>query len=301
MLKSKKRFKRTVGELLFDLFKVLFILFISIVCIYPFWNIFVISVNDGQDALRGGLYFWPRMFTLENYEQIFQRKEFLHAILVTLSRTLIGTPLVVLNTSMLAYVLSREKLIGRKFWTLLFIFTMYFSGGMVPYYLQLKNLGLLDKFVVYIFPTMLNVYYMILIRSYLYGIPESLVESAQLDGANDLKIYARIIFPLAKPVIMTIVLFASISHWNAWFDSRLYTNSMDLKTLQLVLVEILNQFQTSGTNGASLAQKAQLMSGVTQKSVQMAAVMVATIPIICVYPFVQKYFVKGIMIGAVKA
>ncbi len=121
MLKSKKRFKRTVGELLFDLFKVLFILFISIVCIYPFWNIFVISVNDGQDALRGGLYFWPRMFTLENYEQIFQRKEFLHAILVTLSRTLIGTPLVVLNTSMLAYVLSRKDFYFNKSFTIIFI------------------------------------------------------------------------------------------------------------------------------------------------------------------------------------
>ena len=183
----------------------------------------------------------------------------------------------------------------------MFIFTMYFSGGMVPYYLQLKNLGMLDHFIVYIIPGMLNVYYMILIRSYIYGIPESLVESAKLDGANDLWVYGRIILPLSKPVVMTIVLFASIGHWNAWFDSRLYTNSMNLKTLQLVLVEILNQFQTSGTNGATLAQRAQMMSGVTQKSVQMAAVMVATIPIICVYAFVQKYFVKGIMIGAVKA
>ena len=301
MKKNSIKGKKTGGELVLDIFKVFFVLLVSIVCVYPFWNIFIISINDGQDALRGGLYFWPRVFTLENYQEILRRSEFVRAIGVTVLRTLIGTPLVVLVTSMLAYVLSRSELLGKKFWTLMFIFTMYFSGGMVPYYLQLKNLGMLDHFIVYIIPGMLNVYYMILIRSYIYGIPESLVESAKLDGANDLWVYGRIILPLSKPVVMTIVLFASIGHWNAWFDSRLYTNSMNLKTLQLVLVEILNQFQTSGANGATLAQRAQMMSGVTQKSVQMAAVMVATIPIICVYPFVQKYFVKGIMIGAVKA
>ena len=114
------------------------------VCVYPFWNIFIISINDGQDALRGGLYFWPRVFTLENYQEILRRSEFVRAIGVTVLRTLIGTPLVVLVTSMLAYVLSRSELLGKKFWTLMFIFTMYFSGGMVPYYLQLKNLGMLD-------------------------------------------------------------------------------------------------------------------------------------------------------------
>ncbi len=301
MKRSRMKGKRTVSDWGLDIFKVFFVLLISIVCIYPFWNIFVVSINDGRDALRGGLYFWPRVFTLENYLEILKRDDFIRAIGITLARTLTGTPLVVLVTSMLAYVLSRGELLGRKAFTLFFIFTMYFSGGMVPYYLQLKNLGLLDHFIVYIIPTMLNVYYMILIRSYLYGIPESLIESARLDGANDLWIYGRIILPLSKPVIMTIVLFASIGHWNAWFDSRLYTSSMNLKTLQLVLVEILNQFQTSASNSATMAQRAQMMSGVTQKSVQMAAVMVATIPIICVYPCVQKYFVKGIMVGAVKA
>ncbi len=301
MKQSRMKGKRTASDWGLDIFKVVFVLLISIVCIYPFWNIFVVSINDGQDALRGGLYFWPRVFTLENYLEILKRDDFIRAIGITLARTLTGTPLVVLVTSMLAYVLSRGELLGRKAFTLFFIFTMYFSGGMVPYYLQLKNLGLLDHFIVYIIPTMLNVYYMILIRSYLYGIPESLIESARLDGANDLWIYGRIILPLSKPVIMTIVLFASIGHWNAWFDSRLYTSSMNLKTLQLVLVEILNQFQTSASNSATMAQRAQMMSGVTQKSVQMAAVMVATIPIICVYPCVQKYFVKGIMVGAVKA
>ena len=300
-MQGKMKGKRTASEWVLDIFKVCFILLICIVCVYPFWNIFVVSINDGQDALRGGLYFWPRVFTLENYQEIFKRKEFIRAIGITVLRTLIGTPLVVLVNSMLAYVLSRGELVGKKFFTVMFIFTMYFSGGMVPYYLQLKNLGLLDHFIVYIVPTMLNVYYMILIRSYMYGIPESLMESAKLDGANDLLIYARIVLPLAKPVVMTIVLFAAISHWNAWFDSRLYTSSMSLKTLQLVLVEILNQFQTSASGSATMAQRAQMMSGVTQKSVQMAAVMVATVPIICVYPFVQKYFVKGIMIGAVKA
>ena len=297
----RRKQRRTASDWCLDIFKTVFVLLVTIVCIYPFWNIFVISLNDGQDALRGGLYFWPRIFTLDNYKEIFARKDFMRAIWVTVARTLLGTPLVVVMNSMLAYVLSRAELLWGRFWSLLFIFTMYFGGGMIPYYLQLKNLGLLDNFIVYIIPSMLNVYYMILIRSYMYGIPESLVESAKLDGANDIYVYARIIFPLCKPVLMTIVLFAAIGHWNAWFDARLYTSDSSLKTLQLVLVEILNQFQTNGSDSASLAQKAEMMSGVTQKSVQMAAVMVATIPIICVYPFVQKHFVKGIMIGAVKA
>ena len=208
MKKNSIKGKKTGGELALDIFKVLFVLLVSVVCIYPFWNIFIISINDGQDALRGGLYFWPRVFTLENYQEILKRSEFVRAIGVTVLRTLIGTPLVVLVTSMLAYVLSRSELLGKRFWTLMFIFTMYFSGGMVPYYLQLKNLGMLDHFIVYIIPGMLNVYYMILIRSYIYGIPESLVESAKLDGANDLWVYGRIILPLSKPVVMTIVLFA---------------------------------------------------------------------------------------------
>lgn len=294
--------KRNLGEGVFQICNGLVLLLVSLVTLYPFLYVIFASFSDPLKLMgNSSLLLKPLGFSLGAYKKVFLNPSIYSGYMNTVFYVTVGTLVNILATCMAAYVLSRKQFMLRRVLTIMFIFTMYFSGGMVPYYLQLKNLGMLDHFIVYIIPGMLNVYYMILIRSYIYGIPESLVESAKLDGANDLWVYGRIILPLSKPVVMTIVLFASIGHWNAWFDSRLYTNSMNLKTLQLVLVEILNQFQTSGTNGATLAQRAQMMSGVTQKSVQMAAVMVATIPIICVYPFVQKYFVKGIMIGAVKA
>ena len=293
MKKNSIKGKKTGGELVLDIFKVFFVLLVSIVCVYPFWNIFIISINDGQDALRGGLYFWPRVFTLENYQEILRRSEFVRAIGVTVLRTLIGTPLVVLVTSMLAYVLSRSELLGKKFWTLMFIFTMYFSGGMVPYYLQLKNLGMLDHFIVYIIPGMLNVYYMILIRSYIYGIPESLVESAKLDGANDVTILFRIMVPLSKASIATIALWSIVYHWNEWFNCMLYMKDEDKYVLQYVLRKILLDGQTQDINMATNVV-------VNTETMKMATLVVSILPIIMLYPFLQKYFAKGVMVGSVK-
>ena len=300
-MKTKKLSKTKINNGIFNAVIYILLLLLAVIMLYPLIFVLSASFSDPKAVAGGEMLLLPVKPSLEGYRYLMQYKEIWVGYGNTIFYMIAGTLLNLAATLPCAYAMSRKDLKGRKYLMIYFMITMYFSGGMVPYYLQLKNLGMLDHFIVYIIPGMLNVYYMILIRSYIYGIPESLVESAKLDGANDLWVYGRIILPLSKPVVMTIVLFASIGHWNAWFDSRLYTNSMNLKTLQLVLVEILNQFQTSGTNGATLAQRAQMMSGVTQKSVQMAAVMVATIPIICVYPFVQKYFVKGIMIGAVKA
>jgi len=291
--------RRTASEWILDIFKVVFLAIVAIVTIYPFWNIFVISLNDATDAVRGGIYFWPRVFSTYSYQEILGRPAFQHSILVTLARTLIGTPLAVMCTAMLAYPLARKDLVGYKFWSLLFVFTMYFGGGQVPYYMVLKGLGLLDNFWVFILPLAMNVYNMILIRSYIESMPSSLFEAVRIDGGNDLVIFFKIILPLAKPILMTVALFVAITQWNSWFDAYLYTSSQDLKPMQSILVEILNQYQT----GASTSQ--QMAAGktgvtVTPDSIRMAATMVATIPIIIVYPFIQKYFVKGIMLGAVK-
>ena len=218
---------------------------------------------------------------------------------MTLARTVIGTPLAVMCTAMLAYPLSRKDLVAHKFWSLLFVFTMYFGGGQVPYYMVLKNLGLLDNFWVFIFPLIMNVYNMILIRSYIESMPSSLFEAVRIDGGNDLVIFFRIVLPLAKPILMTVALFVAITQWNSWFDAYLYTSSQDLKPMQSILVEILNQYQTGATTSQQMAAGKQGTT-VTPDSIRMAATMVATIPIIMVYPFIQKYFVKGIMLGAVK-
>lgn len=293
----KKRKKIVPSDVIIDVLKVLFLIFAVIICVYPFWNIFIVSINDATDAMRGGLYLLPRKLSLASYANILGRGTFQHSILVTVARTLIGTPLAVLVTSALAYVMTRKDLVARKPLNLLFIFTMYFGGGMVPYYMVLKNLGLLDNFLVYILPGLLSVYNMILVRNYIEGMPEALFEAARIDGANDLTIFFRIVIPLAKPIIMTIALFVAISQWNSWFDAYLYTNSQSLKTMQSILVEILNQYQTSDA-GASAAN--QLSQSITPDSIRMAATMVTTIPIIMVYPFIQKYFVKGIMLGSVK-
>lgn len=290
--------KRTVpSDVVIDVAKVLFLIFAVIICVYPFWNIFIVSINDATDAMRGGLYLLPRKLSLASYGNILGRSTFQHSILVTVARTLIGTPLSVLVTSALAYVMTRKDLVARKPLNLIFVFTMYFGGGMVPYYMVLKNLGLLDNFLVYILPGLLSVYNMILVRNYIEGMPEALFEAARIDGANDLTIFFRIVMPLAKPIVMTIALFVAISQWNSWFDAYLYTNSQSLKTMQSILVEILNQYQTSDA-GASAAN--QLSQSITPDSIRMAATMVTTIPIILVYPFIQKYFVKGIMLGSVK-
>lgn len=289
--------KLNFSDLSLDLLKVLFLAFAVIICVYPFWNIFIVSINDANDAMRGGLYLLPRKLSLSSYADILGRSTFQHSILVTVARTLVGTPLAVLVTSALAYVLSCRDLIGRKPLNVLFIFTMYFGGGMVPYYMVLKNLGLLDNFLVFILPNLLSVYNMILVRNYIESMPEALFDAARIDGANDLTIFFRLVLPLSKPIIMTIALFVAIGQWNSWFDAYLYTNSQNLKTMQSILVEILNQYQTSDAGAAAANRMSQ---SITPDSIRMAATMVTTIPIIMVYPFIQKYFVKGIMLGSVK-
>jgi ABC-type sugar transport system, permease component len=279
-----------------------FIVAIFIVTFYPFWNIFIISFNSAEDTLRGHLYLWPREFSLASYKQILTDSEIWTAIRVTLLRTIIGTPLAVIVISMLAFALSKKELVANRFWTLYFVFTMYFGGGLIPYYMVLKSYHLIDSFMVFIVPGLMNVFYMIIIRTFMQGLPQELDESAKMDGANYLQIFFRIILPLTTPVLATIGLFTAISHWNSWFDSYVFTYNPDLKTLQAVLVKILNQYQTGSMVGdaQAMANSAKRMA-VSPDTIRMAATMVATLPIIMVYPFLQKYFVKGMTLGAVKS
>ena len=298
-MKRYKKITRTPGEWVLDIVKVVFLAFVVVVTVYPFWNIFIISINDATDAIRGGLYFLPRKLSLSSYAEILGRSTFLASIKVSVARTLIGTPIAVLVTAMLAYPLSRKDLVGRKFWNLLFIFTMYFGGGLVPYYMVLKGIHMLNTFWVFIFPMMMSVYNMILIRSYIESMPDSLFEAAKIDGANDLVVFVKMVIPLSKPILMTVALFVAINQWNSWFDAYLYTSDQALKPMQSILVEILNQYQTGASTSQAMSN-AKAGVTVTPDSIRMAATMVATLPIIMVYPFVQKYCVKGIMLGAVK-
>ncbi|WP_139992102.1 carbohydrate ABC transporter permease [Paenibacillus paridis] len=295
MIKSKNDFLFMSGVYLF-------IIAVFIVTFYPFWNIFIISLNSAEDTLRGNLYLWPRDFSLASYQQILNDSEIWAAIKVTVLRTLVGTPLAVVVISMLAFSLSKKELVGNRFWSLYFVFTMYFGGGLIPYYMVLKSLHLIDNFMVFILPSMMNVFYMIIVRTFMQQLPQELDESAKMDGANYMQIFFKIILPLTTPVLATIGMFTAIMHWNSWFDSYVFTYSADLKTLQAVLVKILNQYQTGAMVGDAqqLADASKRMA-VSPDTIRMAATMVATLPILMVYPFLQKYFVKGMTLGAVKS
>lgn len=293
----KHKIKFSIGDcIVYFLLSVLLI-----VTFYPFWNIFVLSLNEASDSLRGGLMLWPRVFSMASYRAVFTNEELLSSVKVTVLRTVIGVPLNLFCVSTLAYALSRRDLPGRRFFNLLFVFTMYFSGGLIPSYMVIKSLGLLDNFLVYLLPGLYNVFWMILVRTYMEGIPQSLTDAAVIDGANDFQVFFQVILPSCVPVLATIALFSAIGHWNAWYDSYIYTDKPSLRTLSSVLVRILNQYQT----GAMLTQAQQMAATakkipVSSESIRMATTMVVTIPIVLVYPLVQKYFIKGILIGSVK-
>lgn len=272
-----------------------------IITFYPFWNIFVLSLNDATDSLRGGLMLWPLVFSIDSYKAVLSDTALLSSLKVTLLRTAVGVPMNLLAVTTLAYALSQRDLIGRRHINLLFVFTMYFSGGLIPTYMIVKWLGLIDNFLVYLLPGLYNVYWMILVRTYMEGLPYSMIESARIDGANDIQIFAKVVLPSCAPVVATIGLFSAIYHWNAWYDSYIYTNKPVLETLSNALVKILNQYQT----GAMMTQAQQMAAAskrlpVSSESIRMTVTMVTTIPIILVYPFVQKYFIKGMMLGSVK-
>jgi putative aldouronate transport system permease protein len=301
-MSKKIQLSESLPETLFDIILYMFLTGIFIVTFYPFWNILIISLNESTDSLKGGLFLWPRVLTFDSYATIFRNQEIWNALRVTVLRTGIGTPLTVLCIAMLGYSLSKRYLIAHRFWSLFFIFTMYFGGGLIPTYMVIKSLHLIDYFWVFIFPGLMSIFLMILVRTFIEQLPPEMDESARIDGAHDLQIFIRIVLPLCIPVLATVGLFVAIGHWNAWYDSYIYTYKPELKTLQAILVKILNQYQTSGmvSEAQQLANSAKRMS-VSGESIRMAVTMVATIPIILVYPLIQRYFVKGMLVGAIKS
>lgn len=292
-------FKKTSkGDITFDVIKIIFLGTIAFVTLFPFINIVAISLNDARDAIRGGIFLWPRVFSTESYREVFRNTAFIFSIRITVARTIAGTLLALFVQSSVAYALSRREFVGRKAISLFLIFTMYFSVGLIPVFMLINALGLTNNFLVFILPGAMNMFNVILIRSYIDSLPESLVEAARIDGANDLKIYFSIILPLAKPILMTVGLFTAIGQWNSWFDAHLYITQQHLQPMQAILVQILNTYQPGG----ALSNQQQLRPGqtLTPESIRMAATVVSTVPIILVYPFIQKHFIKGMLIGSVK-
>ena len=289
------------SDRIFDIIVYVTIFFVTVITLYPFLNVLAISFNDSIDSVRGGITIYPRQFTLKNYETIFAFSGLMTGLKISVLRTIIGTILGLISASMLAFTLSRVDFQARKFVSTTLALTMYISGGLIPFYILIRDLHMMGTFAVYVLPGLVSAFNVFIIRSFIDGIPYALQESAKLDGANDFTIYWRVILPLTKPALATIALFLAVGQWNAWIDTYLYNGSKgSLTTLQYELMKVI---QSTSTNTDSFRGKSmtQIIAQVSPESVKMAITIVVTVPILVVYPFLQKYFVKGMTLGAVKS
>ena len=292
--------KRSLGEKIGDVIIIFSMSLIIIIMLFPIWNTLVISFNEARDSIKGSLYLWPREWTLFNYQSVFKTDKVFNAFLISVYRTVITLVVNVFLSSLLAYILSRKEFVFRKFLTTFMVITMYINAGLIPQYFLYRDLNLINNFWVYILPTMVSAFNVIVIRTYINTLPDSLVESAKIDGASEMRIFLRIIIPLCLPVMATVALWAAVGAWNDWFTSFIFAPKQDLSTLQYEMMKILSSSMQSGVRQPDyLASSMQTRSMVTPNSLRAAMTMVATVPILIVYPFLQKYFVT-VNIGGVK-
>ena len=284
---------------LFDVLNVIFLGLVALVTVFPIWNVLMISLNEPSDTNLGGLYFWFRKFTLQNFAYFFMEDDWLRAMFMSVARTVLGAVSCVLFTAAFSYGVSKKYLIGHKYIIGYLLLTMYISGGMIPMFLLIKNIGLYKSFLVYIIPELMSNYYAIIMITYFRTIPAELEESVKIDGGNDLTIFARIILPVSKPIIFAVGLFVAVYQWNAWFDTILY-GSKEIMTLQAKLVEILRDAAAQQKLLSSGAKTASLAIRPTLESIKATAMVITIVPMLALYPFLQKYFVKGIMVGSLK-
>lgn len=290
--------RKTKSEALFDLINTIGMLLICFVTLYPIWYVLVNAFNNGNDAMRGGIYWWPRMFSLENFKAVFDSPGIMTAMGITVAKTLVGTVAHVFFTAMVAYALSRRELIGGKIYILIGTVTLFFGGGLIPTFLLIKDLHLLDNFIVYIIPFMFSFFDLIIFMTFFREIPEALEEAAKIDGAHDWSIFLRIVIPVSMPAVATIALFHGVFQWNDYFTGMIYINNTDLQPIQTYLYRVVAQ--SSSNQMMTAVQGTAGTKTVTSQSIKLATMVVTTLPIVFVYPFLQKYFVKGMMIGSVK-
>lgn len=291
------KIKRSLGSRMFDGFNVFVMIFLSVSIIYPFWNLLVQSLNNGY-ATVNALRFWPENFTFFNYEHVLTNRYIWSGYRETVIRTVAGTFLSVLTTMFGAYVLSKSYVPGRKFWVLMVVIPMFFSGGLIPTYLWNVQLGLRNTRWSLILPGLVSSYNLIVMRNFFQAVPKDLEESARIDGANNIRILFSIYLPVSTAVLATITLWVLVGHWNAWFDATIYINKAELYPVQVVLRRILLE----GTQQLMDITPETSETGQTASpdNVKAASVFVCMLPIMCVYPFLQKYFVKGTLLGAIK-
>lgn len=296
---KNRYYKNTLASRIFDVVNIIFLFFFMLLVIYPLWQQLGMSLNDISKTPMGQLGFWPKYITFDAYDAIFEDTKIARAALISVLRVVVGTACTLFCTGLLAYVTTIRRFRGRDFVRKAFVFTMYFGGGLIPTYLLMLNLGLLNTFWVYILPGLFSAYYMLLIGSYIQGIPEALFEAARIDGCSEFGIYIKIVIPCCIPVFAAVAVYLAVGHWNSWFDVMIYNPKGQWDTLQVILRRILLE--------ADSFSKITAMSGgenkfatMTSESLRAATTIVVTLPILLVYPFFQKYFISGITIGSVK-
>jgi putative aldouronate transport system permease protein len=289
----------TISDALFSSCNYLVLLLLGVATLYPFMNLLALSFNDSLDSIKGGIYLWPRKWTLDNYAVMLSNDQLLGSSIRSVIRTLLGTSLGMLATAFFAFALSSKEFIFRRGFNTLLIVTLYVNGGLIPIYLVIKNLGLTNSYMVYILPLLVNGFHIIIMRSYFDQLPSGLIESAKIDGASYFQTLFRIVLPISLPVLATIALFISVSHWNSWFDNYLY-NSRD-KNLSLLQYELMKVLLNSATQTSSQMRVDENTANlVTPQSLRATMTIIVTVPIIFVYPFLQNYFIQGMTIGAMK-
>ncbi|WP_219834077.1 carbohydrate ABC transporter permease [Paenibacillus sp. R14(2021)] len=296
--------KRSVSDQAGQFIIIALLLLLCFSVIYPFLYMLAISLNVGSDAAKGGVYLWPRQFTLYNFRIVLGNEIIRHAYWITAARTIAGTVIGLLVTLLAAFGLSYRALPMRNTLLGYVLITMLFSGGLIPFYIQLHDLSLLNSFWVYIVPSAFSAWNMFVMMKFIQGVPEALIESAEMDGAQPFRVLWSIILPLSKPMLAALGLFTGVMHWNDWFAGAFFVSKQSLIPVQTFLQQLLSAQDISavlgsGNNVESIARGTSL-ANVTLMSVKMATVMVSAIPILCVYPFLQRYFVKGVLIGSVK-
>lgn len=301
--KHKRKYKLTAGDIIFNILNYGFFGIFTLSCIFPFYYIFINTISSRSAVARGDVLFYPIGLTLKNYLDILKVDDVFQAFGVSVARTLIGTALMVLATGFIGYLVTKEEMWHRKLWYRFLIITMYFNAGIIPWYMNMNMLGLTDHFVAYIIPGIVAPYNIILVKTYIESIPGELEESAFMDGAGYLTVFWKIVWPLSRPILATIAIFGAVGHWNSFTDSLiLMQNTPKLYTLQHLLYNYLNQATNIGAamnsgDSAAVAAAAEMLNN---KVIKYTVAMTSIIPILLVYPFMQRYFEKGIMLGAVK-
>lgn len=286
----------------FDYVNIALMFILMFVMIYPFWNTIAIAFNNAQDSIKGNIFFWPRVFTFYNFQSLFTTDDLVNAFFISVSKTVAVTVLNVFFSALVAFILSRREYMLKKPLTVFLVATMYISAGLIPQYFNYRDLGLINNYLVYIWPNLLGVFNVIVIRTFIYTLPDSLAESANIDGAGDFRIFLQIIIPLCKPVLATIALWVAVGTWNSWFDTFIFASSkQELSTLQYEMMKLLSSSMVqSAAQNPGLAAQNSHTNMITPMSIRSAITIVAALPIIFVYPFLQKYFVAGLHVGGVK-